>query len=442
VVIAKKLIVLVLATMLVVLTSGMAGIGIVMVLPRLDGLAMPLALALPLVPCVVLLCWFKFDLMVFIAFALSSVVFIEPAPVDLLLVLLLVIGLVKGCLSTRQLENATLIHLATWVLVLTNLFALIQPYPAPSSVIFAAVSVYLLASMYLIKMYVTTPYHGHVIFAGYWVAAGIAIAGVMLAYLGLAGAQFLLLGARARGFFKDPNVFGPFLVPLFVLVLDEWIDPTLPQVPAFIKGLTLILTAIGVFLSFSRAAWANLFIAVILYSGISLLKGRHIGRLLNVLSIAGATALLLTVVLFVARSDLVDMLTWRLNPMHQYDVSRFARHEEGFTIAFTHPTGLGPGMFGNAHQLYIRTLAEQGVLGLLALLALVLAITLSVLQAALRSNKVYGLSATVLLAGLVGTLVNGFLIDVIHWRHFYLLLGLSWAVSVDVAQNGLGENLL
>lgn len=427
-------------TVAVSLTCGVAGVGVVLLLPRLGHLAIPMALALPVVPCVLLLCWFKFDLMVFVALALSSVVIIEPAPVDLLLTLLLVIGLFKGRLSLRRLQNATLVHLATWVLGLTNLFALIQPYPAPASAVFAAVSIYLLASMYLVKMYVVTPYHGYIILAGYCVAGWIAVAGAMLAYTGLPGTQFLLYGeVRARGFFKDPNVFGPFLVPLFVLMLDELIDPTWPQVPVLVKGLTLTLSLIGVFLSYSRAAWANLGIAVFLYTGVSLLTKRHAGRLLTVLSIIGTITLLLASILLVARPDLVDMLKWRLTLIQRYDTFRFARQQEGITTAFTHPIGLGPGTFGGAHQLYIKTLAEQGVLGFLALLTLLLGITLGVLQAAFKSSKVYGLSSTALLAGLMGTLANGFLIDAIHWRHLYLLLGLSWVASVDVAQSGWME---
>jgi hypothetical protein len=437
--IAKRFIVPILATILVVLASGMAGVGIVMLIPRLGGLATPLALGLPMVPCVLLLCWFKFDLMIFIAFALSSVVFIEPAPVDLLLVLLLVIGLVNGRLSMRRLENSSLIHLATWVLVLTNLFTLIQPYPHPRSVLFAAVSVYLLASMYLVKMYVTSPYHGHVILAGYWVAACMAVIPVIPAYMGFAGLKFAAEGLRAKGFFKDPNVYGPFLVPMFVLVLDELIDPVLLRVPAFIKGLTLIMITIGVFLSFSRAAWGNWALVVSLYVAVSLLKGRHVQRLLTVLSIAGAVALLLTIALLVRRGDLVGLLNRRLTLVERYDTSRFARHAEGIMTAFTQPTGLGPGMLRSAHQLYLRALAEQSVLGLLALLTLLLATTLGVFQAALSSNKVYGLSATALWAGLVGILGNSFFIDTVHWRHFYLLLGLSWAVSVGVAQSDWQE---
>jgi len=434
--ITRRAIVRVLATMSVVLTCGMAGVGIVILLPRLGRLAVPLALALPMVPCVLLLCWFKFDLMVFVAFALSSVVVIEPAPVDLLLVLLLMVGLFNGRLSMRRLENATLVHLATWVLGLANLFALIQPYPAPASVVFAAVSIYLLASMYLVKMYVTSAFHGRVILAGYWVAGWIAVAGVTLAFLGLVSDRFLFTGLRARGFFKDPNVFAAFLMPLFALVLDEWIDPTWPQVPVFVKGLTLILIPVGAVLSFSRAGLGTLAITVTLYTGISLFKGRQVGRLLAILSIIGVAALLLGGVLFVTRPDLVDVLRWRFVLLQSYDAFRFTRQQEGIITAFTHPTGVGPGVFGGAHQFYIRTLVEQGVLGLLALLTLLLAITLMVLQTALGPDRVYGLSATALLAGLVGTLANGFLIDTVHWRHLYLLLGLSWAVSVGVAESG------
>ena len=437
--IAKRSIVPILATILVVLASGMAGVGIVMLIPRLGGLATPLALALPMVPCLLLLCWFKFDLMIFIAFASSSLVFIEPAPVDLLLVLLLVIGLVNGRLSMRRLENSSLIHLATWVLVLTNLFTLIHFYPDPRMVLFAAVSVYLLASMYLVKMYVASPYHGHIILAGYWVAAWIGMFAVILAYMGFPGLGFTIETRRAKGFFKDPNVFGPFLIAMSILVLDELIDPALPRVPGVIKGLTLIIFTIGVFLSFSRAGWLSWALAIGLYVAFNLLKGRHVRRLLTVLTIAGGVALLLTVALLGARPDLVRLLEWRLTVVEAGDTVRFARQAETIMAALEQPTGVGPGMVRGVHQLYARALGEQGVLGLLALLTLLLAITLGVFRAALRSNRVYDLSPTALWAGLVGILGNSIFIDTIHWRHFYLLLGLSWVVSVDVVQSGWQE---
>jgi hypothetical protein len=440
-VIVKRLNVPLVAAACVALASGVAGIGVVLVLPHVGDLILPLALGLLFVPGILGLCWFKFDLMLFIALASSSVVFVEPAPVDFLMIVLLVVGLLNGQLSLRRLRGATLVHVASWMLLLTNLFALIQPFTAPASLVFAAVSIYLLASMYLFKMYVVSPNRGLVVLSGYWVAVVIAVGGVLLAYLGVGAVHSALVGLRARGFFKDPNVFGPFLVPLFVLLLDELIDPVWPRVPALVKGLSLIPIVVGVLLSFSRAAWANLFIVVAVYGVLNLLKQRRVKQLLLVFAVAGLATSLLVGALFVMRPDLVDMLNWRLTLVQQYDAFRFTRHQQGILTAFIAPTGLGPGTFGGAHQLYIKMLAEQGLMGFLALLTLLLTLAFKVWEAALRSDKVLGLSTAALVAGLVGTLANGFLIDMVHWRHFYLLLGLCWAVSsgIEGGRRGAGS---
>jgi hypothetical protein len=434
------------AALVVVLLGGMAGVGISALTPALGDQTALLALALPAGLIVTLLCWYCFDWMMFVALACSSVVFMEPAPVDLLLILLLIVGLLNGRLSPQRLHNAPLIHLSVWLLALTNLFAMIPGgYPAPASLLFAAVSFYLLASMYLVKMYVTSPRQGHVILAGYWVAAGIAVGSVLPFYIGLQqhltapglnSGQLGVIGLRARGLFKDPNVFGPFLVPLFLLVLDEWVEPTLTRIPALLKGLTCSLVVVGIFLSFSRAAWVNLGVGVVLYTSINLLRGRRIKRLLVILGSGAAVAGLLVGLLFASRPDLVNLFNWRLDLQQRYDSFRFARHQEGIMSAFTDPIGVGPGNFGGAHQLFVKTLAEQGWLGFAALLTLLFTLTARGLRTVF--SKVHGLSSAAVLAGLAGTLTNSFVIDTIHWRHFYLLLGLAWAMS-DGAQEAHDE---
>ena len=41
---------------------------------------------------------------------------------------------------------------------------------------------------------------------------------------------------RVQALFKDPNVFGPFLVPVALVVLEEMLTPRLLRVPPPVEG--------------------------------------------------------------------------------------------------------------------------------------------------------------------------------------------------------------
>src|SRR4029077_12692481 len=97
-----------------------------------------------------------------------------------------------------------------------------------------------------------------------------AVVSVLALKMPLPGRDFILgskdNGERASGLFKDPNVFGPFLVPIAVILLEQRVAPRVPQ-PIRLRALTswlcLVALCVGVLLSYSRAAWANLVIAFV-----------------------------------------------------------------------------------------------------------------------------------------------------------------------------------
>jgi O-antigen ligase len=79
--------------------------------------------------------------------------------------------------------------------------------------------------------------------------------------------------------------------------------------------------------------------------------------------------------------------------------------------------------------MYLRILTENGILGFLALYGFFL---LSLLRAAkgavTLADKSHRDLFALVSACLLGIYVNGLVIDTIHWRHLWFLLGLAWWV--------------
>jgi len=94
-----------------------------------------------------------------------------------------------------------------------------------------------------------------------YVAAGILSA--TLATLAYAGFLpwfediLLMYRWRGRGFFKDPNVFGPYLVYVAILAISRWDTPGMAWRRKVLWTVVLLVVSAGVLLSFSRACLLN-----------------------------------------------------------------------------------------------------------------------------------------------------------------------------------------
>jgi hypothetical protein len=78
----------------------------------------------------------------------------------------------------------------------------------------------------------------------------------------------------------------------------------------------------------------------------------------------------------------------------------------------------------------VRALAEEGVLGLAVLAALLLATLGVAIRNVMLGRSTAGLSSTALLAAWCGLLANSAFVDTLHWRHLWILAGLIWAGSM------------
>jgi hypothetical protein len=389
----------------------------------------------------------RFDWMVFGAFICFGVVVIEPAPTDLLVLLLLPVGVITGRLALRNFtqsgERWYLLFL--WGFLIVNFLSLINMEGILGGVRFVGITFYLLLFAQFVRLYVR---EGETavrwIMTGYLLSGLLSMVLVLFGFMGYGGEQFVRYGLRAQALFKDTNVFGPYLILPILFLVDELRYPQLLRLTALSRLLLIVLFGSGVFLSGSRAAWGNLAISMLIYFALTMRRpGGEISgvvrrRILPRYAIVLLVVFMLAAVFFFNQEMAGFMRQfWAERARFQsYDADRFAHQRAGVMIGLTHLFGLGPGSWGNAHSLYARTFAEHGIFGLFFLLAFIGRVCIRNWRCAWNGpQKVYGLSTAMLFAVTIGHLLNSFVIDTIHWRHFWLILALSAAVGDGATRN-------
>jgi O-antigen ligase len=366
--------------------------------------------------------------------ALGSIVFIEPAPYDVLAIGLLAALFLAGMPAPRVLALPLLLValfvVANWLAAaasedpVATLRSLgIRTYVCGTFVLFACAIAWAPDRML------------RALWSGYAVAAVIAVVWGALQYFGYL--PHPSGGYRAQAAFKDPNVFGPFLVPSALWFMGlMWQQRGRTR----LLGLALFAAAVfGVLISFSRGAWLNLFVAVTVYFALRVSSARSARSSLKLI-VAGLVLLAVAagIVSTAANSPgFAAQFAERARVFQQYDVAsggRFASQARALQSITTNPIGIGPGRtpaeFGlEPHNLYLHVFTEGGWLAGLAFVSL-LAVTLVKSLPLVRKAWAFQPDAQLALAALAGLLLQSFFIDSTHWRHLYLLLGVLWALIV------------
>lgn len=369
-----------------------------------------------------------------LAILLSGFVLHEPAPYDIYMVALVGIWALFGLKLSRAAAPMT------GLLVLFNiggLIAMTQMAELADTPLYLAVSVFLaFTAIFYASVAETRPGLLPVIFNAYVVAA------VATSLMGIAGYFNLFPGAevftrygRASGVFQDPNVFGPFLVLPAIWLLHGLMTGSPARM--MLAALPLSVIACGIFLSFSRGAWGLFAVSVVLMVGLLFLQSDS-GRFrlkIVVMTVAAVTLLIALALITLQIPGVADMLSERARLAQDYDsarLGRFARYGIGFMVALEHPPGIGPLVFGkiygeDTHNIWLKALLDYGWLGFSAYLTLTIWTLAAGFRLILRNRpwQPYLLCAYVVYLGHVGL---GTFIDTDHWRHFYLLLGIIWAI--------------
>ena len=363
---------------------------------------------------------------------LSGFVINEPAPYELFLVVLIGIWAVFGLKLSRHIAPLIALYI---IFNIGGMFSILTMDDVKGTPMYIAVSLFLaFTSMFFAAIIEADQRRLPLIFRAYLAAAILTSLLGILGYLGvLPGGELFTRYGRAKGAFQDPNVFGPFLVLPALYLMHGLLTGTLKAAPLRIAGLLVL--ALGVFFSFSRAAWGLLAICMMMLVLVLLIKERTGAFRLKILamSLIGAVLLVGAILVALQFDQIADLFSDRAKLVQAYDGARhgrFERHAIGFLMAMEHPLGIGPLEFGlmwgeDTHNIWLKALMDYGWLGFVSYVTLIIWTLVLGFRYLLRERpwQPYLMLAYIVLLG--HTLIGG-VIDTDHWRHFYLLMGIVW----------------
>jgi hypothetical protein len=372
----------------------------------------------------------------FLAILVSAFVFIEPSPYEVAFALLALVFL-----AARVPVDRSVVPLALLLFIwnVSGLAALLPFLHDEKAVTFMATSFYLAATAVVFACLFTEDIERRLALTrtAYIAAAAIAaIIGIAAYFQILPDSERFLLGTiRAKSTFKDPNVFGPFLIlPLLLLV-----ERSLREGVRILHLALSFVLLIGLLLSFSRGAWAHFLVSaatLMLLMFLTSPSPRFRARILA-LGLLAVTGLVLLLVLLLSFDAIGTAFEERASVLQEYDAGpggRFGRQLEGVLGIIEYPFGVGPLQFAkrfghDPHNVYLNAFASYGWAGGMAYLMMVLATLYVGFRAALvrTSWQPYLLAA---FAAFTGAAFEGIVIDTDHWRHFYLVLGMIWGLSI------------
>ena len=383
--------------------------------------------------CVVTLALTRYELTIALGFLLLGVVRFEPAPSDALLSVVIALAIAGGRFELRRAPASMVAILG--VLLALNLASLTVAVDLGAALRFLGITLYLgtLALWAAIELQRRDRMR---IVIGAYVAGAVLFAA--LAVLGLFVAfplRDVVAGedaVRAQGLFKDPNVFAPFLIPAALILLEETVRPRLLGLRRPLSAAGFVVLALGVLFAYSRAAWLNFAVALLVMLAVLLLRpgtGRAAVAAVCLVLVAGAGAG--AAVVLTGSGGFLDERA----QVQAYDTARFGAQRAGLDLAAGHPVGVGPGQFEvvqpvSAHSIYVRVLAEQGVLGLAAIMALLGGTLVLACRNVLQGHDAHGVGSAALLGAWCGILVNSAFVDTLHWRHLWLVAALVWVGAV------------
>ena len=370
----------------------------------------------------------------------GAFVFIEPSPYEFVATIAGLLFLLLG-MSVRPALAPLLL-----LLVLMNIGYAVAVVPVsdqskPVTWVFVSAFLAATAIFYAAMVGTNTQWRLSLLLRGYLASAFVASLAALIGYFHLLGSvsDVLVLYGRARGTFNDPNVLGAFLIlPMLLLFQRAMAGRYMVR-----SALVLPVLLAALFLTFSRGAWAQLVLAGTVLMALTFITSRSAHERLRIVFVAMAGILAITVLVTALLSvgEVSQLFSERAALEQDYDTGRFGRFGRyglGTDIALEHPLGIGPLQFWllfveDPHNSFLNAFLSGGWLAGFCYLALaVVTIVMSTRFLFVRTpwQPIYH----AIYAAYVGTIAESAIIDIDHWRHYFLILGLLWGLMAASRQ--------
>ena len=372
------------------------------------------------------------------AMGTSAIVFSEPAVADILMAAVIV-GL--PLLGVTRFGHATILNLMLWlVLIACGIAACSMSTTMNTAIIHQVVTLYLALGAFVLAGYIAADAEPrfHLVMRFYTLACLIAALAGLAGYFNVLPAAYELFTnhGRARGTFKDPNVFGAALAP--AIVYTVWIVLRAPLRQAVIASAVWLPLMLALLLSFSRGAWISVAFSLLIgvwLSAVTTRRKRDHVRLVAVGTV-GTLVLALALASTLRHESISNLLSERASFDQSYDSGpegRFGGQAKAMNLILENPFGIGTHTFRDSHHeeephnVYLSQFLNAGWLGGTLYLISVLGTLAAGLYAARRRTALQG-PLIIATAAFAGVALEGLVIDTDHWRHFFLQMALIWGL--------------
>jgi O-antigen ligase len=245
-----------------------------------------------------------------------------------------------------------------------------------------------------------------------------------------------IVALRASSTFKDPNVFGPFLILPALIALQRIMFGGVRD--ALVNVVIALIISAALVLSFSRGAWGHFVASAAIMLFFTYVTTRSNSQRLRIVvfAVLGAVAIAAFVAAFLSIDAVGVLFKERASLMQNYDaghLGRFNRHILGAMMIFDYPIGVGPLQFNryfpeDPHNSFLDAFMAGGWLGGAVYLALVLT-TLAIGFRHVFVRTPWQSMYIAVYAAFLGEVGESYIIDVQHWRHYYLIIGMIWGFA-------------
>ncbi len=372
---------------------------------------------------------------VFAVFICSGIISaLKPSPYDFLFLLVVPLWFLGGF----KIHRGVMFILVLWCIFEITGFVALMPYWVEVDP-----RVYQFQSLYVIctVIFFTLFFSERSIERAELSLKAYTVSSVFCALLGIAsyldiggiGVLWSLDEGRAAGTFDDPNLFGSYLILAAVYILQNLLLGMTKR--TLLSTVSLLILIIGVFVSFSRGSWGALINASLLMgiTGYLTVRSSRTRRRIALMSGVTLGIGLVALVGLLAQPEVRDTFFERATIAKSYDegvTGRFGNQIRSIPMLLERPEGFGPLRFRNffylePHNSYVGAFANDGWVGGFTWII----ITVSTAFVGFRLMFVrspYQRLAQIFWPTLLSWLLQGFQIDIDHWRQLFLCFGAIW----------------